>query len=98
MGPEKKAAHLPLNMSDVARKVCFSVGRDIIGNLDGAEQIRVQGRAAALLFLQDLHEELAQVAHRHCALPHFARRRADVAPQGLVIYRATLLCDAPLPV
>ena len=39
MEPEKKAAHLLLHMSDVARKVCLSVGRDVIGNLDGAEQI-----------------------------------------------------------
>ena len=39
LGPEKKAAHLLLHMSDVARKVCLPVGRDVIGNLDGAEQI-----------------------------------------------------------
>ena len=26
-------------MSDVAREVCLSVGRDVIDNLDGAEQI-----------------------------------------------------------
>ena len=39
MGPAKKAAHLLLHMSDVARKVCLSVGKDVIGNLDGAEQI-----------------------------------------------------------
>ena len=26
-------------LSDVARRVCLSVGRDVIGSLDGAEQI-----------------------------------------------------------
>ena len=26
-------------MSDVAREVCFSVGRNVIDNLDGAKQI-----------------------------------------------------------
>ena len=39
MGPEKKAAHLLSRMSKVALKVCLSVGRGVIGNLDGAEQI-----------------------------------------------------------
>ena len=39
VGPEKNAAHLLLQMADVARKVCLSVGQDVIDNLDGAEQI-----------------------------------------------------------
>ena len=39
MGPAKKAAHLLLHMSYVARKVCLPAGRDVIGNSDGAEQI-----------------------------------------------------------
>ena len=39
MGPETKAAHLLLHMSDVARDVRPSVGRDVIDNLDGAEKI-----------------------------------------------------------
>ena len=39
MDPEKKAAHLPLHKSDVARKVSPSVGRGVIDNLDGVEQI-----------------------------------------------------------
>ena len=39
MGPEKKAAHLLRHMSGVARKVRLPVGRGVIGNLDGAEQI-----------------------------------------------------------
>ena len=39
MEPEKQAAHLLLHMSDVARKVCLNVVRDVIDNLDGAEQI-----------------------------------------------------------
>ena len=39
MGPERRAAQLPLHMSDVARKVFSSVGEDVIGNLGGAEQI-----------------------------------------------------------
>ena len=39
MGPGKKAAHLLLRTSDVARKVCLSVGRDFIENSENAEQI-----------------------------------------------------------
>ena len=39
MEPERKAAHLLLHMSDVARRVCPSVGRNVIENLGGAEQI-----------------------------------------------------------
>ena len=35
----RKGAHLLLQMSDVARKVCLSMGRDVIDNLDGAKQI-----------------------------------------------------------
>ena len=48
MGPEKKAAHLLLHMSDVARKVCLSAGRYAIVNLDGAEKISkiLRGRYA----------------------------------------------------
>ena len=37
--PEQKASHLLLHMSDVARKVCLSVGKDVVGNLDGVEAI-----------------------------------------------------------
>ena len=39
MDPEKKAAHLLLHMSGVARKVCLPVGRDVIDDLDGAGRI-----------------------------------------------------------
>ena len=39
MDPEKKAAHLLLHVSDVARMVCLPVGRDVFDNVDGAEQI-----------------------------------------------------------
>ena len=39
MEREKKAAHLLLRMSDVAKKVCSNAGRDVIDNLDGAYQI-----------------------------------------------------------
>ena len=39
MGPGKKAAHILLHTSDVARKVCAPAGKDVVGNLDGAEQI-----------------------------------------------------------
>ena len=39
VGAGKKVAHLLLHMSDVARKVCMRVGKDVIGNSDGAEQI-----------------------------------------------------------
>ena len=44
MGPEKEAAHLLLHMSDVARNVCVSVGRDVVGNLGGAKQILKMSR------------------------------------------------------
>ena len=37
--PGKKAAHLLLHMADVARKVCLTVGKDVIGNQDGVAQI-----------------------------------------------------------
>ena len=37
--PAKKAPHLLLHMADVARKVCLTVGKDVVGNIDGAEQI-----------------------------------------------------------
>ena len=39
MGPERKAAHLPPHISDVARRVCLSVGRGVFGDLDSSEQI-----------------------------------------------------------
>ena len=39
MDPEKGAAHLLLHTSDVPRKVCLSVGEDVVGNLDGVGQI-----------------------------------------------------------
>ena len=39
MDPAKKAIQSLLHMSDVARRVCLSVGRDVIDSLDGAEQI-----------------------------------------------------------
>ena len=45
MEPGKKAAHLLLHLSDVARKVCLSARRDVIGNLDGAAQILRTPRA-----------------------------------------------------
>ena len=37
--PEQKASHLLLHMSDAARKVCMSIGKDVVGNLDGVECI-----------------------------------------------------------
>ena len=37
--PEQKASHLLLHMSDAARKVCLSEGKDVVGNLDGVEAI-----------------------------------------------------------
>ncbi len=39
METEKKAAYLLSHMSDVARKDCLSVGRDVIEDLDGVERI-----------------------------------------------------------
>ena len=39
MGPEKKAARLSLRISDVAREVCMTAEKDVVGNLDVAEQI-----------------------------------------------------------
>ena len=37
--PDQKASHLLLHMSDVARKVCLTVGKDVVGNMDGVEAI-----------------------------------------------------------
>ena len=37
--PDKQASHLLLHMADVARKVRLTLGKDAVGNLDGAEQI-----------------------------------------------------------
>ena len=37
--PAKKASHLLSHMADVARKVCLTIGKDVVGNVDGAEQI-----------------------------------------------------------
>ena len=39
LGPDKKAAHLLLRKSDAARKVGVRAGKDVVGNLDRAEQI-----------------------------------------------------------
>ena len=36
---DQKASHLLLHMNDVARKVRLTVGKDVIGNLDGVEAI-----------------------------------------------------------
>ena len=37
--PEQNAYHLLLHMSDAARKVCLSVGKDAVGSSDGVEAI-----------------------------------------------------------
>ena len=37
--PDKKASHLLLRMADVARKVRLTIGKDVVGNLDGVAQI-----------------------------------------------------------
>ena len=37
--PGKKASHLLLHMADVARKVCLTIGKDVVGNIDGVGQI-----------------------------------------------------------
>ena len=39
MPPGQKASHLLPQMSDVARKVCLAIGKDVVGNLDGVEAI-----------------------------------------------------------
>ena len=57
MEPGKKAAHLLLHLSDVARKVCLSVGRDVIDNLDGAEQI---SRISRERFAPDAIDSISQ--------------------------------------
>ena len=36
---DQKASHLLLHMNDVARKVCLTVGKDVIGNLAGVGPI-----------------------------------------------------------
>ena len=37
--PQKRAATLLLHTSDVARKLCMTVGKDVVGNIDGVMQI-----------------------------------------------------------
>ena len=39
MDPDEKAARALSHESAVARKACMPVGEDVIGNLDGADQI-----------------------------------------------------------
>ena len=39
MDPDEKAARALSHESAVARKACMPVGEDVIGNLDGAQQI-----------------------------------------------------------
>ena len=39
MDPDEKAARALFHESAVARKACMPVGEDVIGNLDGAQQI-----------------------------------------------------------
>ena len=58
MRPGKEAARLLLHTSDVARKVCLSVGRDVIDNLDGAEQI---SRILRERFAPDAIDSIIQV-------------------------------------
>ena len=61
MEPEKMAAHLLLHMSDVARKESLSVGRDVIDNLDGAEQIlRVPRERFAPEAIDSIFQDMAQ--------------------------------------
>ena len=36
---DQQASHLLLQMSDVARKVCLTAGKDVVGNMDGVEAI-----------------------------------------------------------
>ena len=37
--PRKRAANLLLHMTDIAREVRMSVGKDVVGNVGGAAQI-----------------------------------------------------------
>ena len=37
--PDQKASRLLPHMSDVARKVCLTIGKDVVGNVDGVEAI-----------------------------------------------------------
>ena len=39
LGPQERSANLLLHMSDIARKVCMSVGKGSVGNVDGAALI-----------------------------------------------------------
>ena len=50
-GAQKPAANLLSHMTDVARKVCATLGKDVIGNSDGAAHI-----------LRNLRERFAPVA------------------------------------
>ena len=55
------AAHSHLHMSDVARKVCLSVGRNVIGNLDEAEQIsRIQRERFAPDAIDSIFQDLVK--------------------------------------
>ena len=38
-GQDKRAANLLLHMSGVAREVCMTVGKDVVRDIDGVEQI-----------------------------------------------------------
>ena len=62
--PEKKAANLPVHMSDVARKVCTTVGEDAIGNIDGAEQIlTIPGERFAPHTIDSIFQDMVKVMY-----------------------------------
>ena len=36
---QQRGSHLPMNMTDIARKVCMTVGKGVVGSVDGVADI-----------------------------------------------------------
>ena len=72
MAPEERAAHLLLHLSDAAREVCVTAGKDVVGNLDGAEHIW------QILTERFAPDAIDSILHAMAKFMHFKRTGQDM--------------------
>ena len=83
MGPQKRAANLPPQMSDIARTVCMSAEEGSIGNVDGVALIL---RILRERFAPDANDSIFQDAVKLTCFKS-ARQNTDVFPLEFVLLR-----------
>ena len=78
MGHQKRAANLLLNMPDVARKVCMSVGKDVIGNVAGAAHIlRILRERVASDAIDSIFQDMVKAMDTYPMEFDVLRRKAE---------------------